>query len=282
MTTLLAELRASLLETGVAFVVLAAIFVPLERCFAARRQPFARPGIGVDLGYFAFQNLLMLSVVLAFNEWLQAAVGPIAPPYVRDAVRSVPFAVQVAVAVVAGDVLLYWGHRASHRFPLLWRFHAVHHSATSVDWVAAHREHPLDGLFSQLCLNLPAFLLGVPIHAVASLFVLRGLFAVFVHTNVRMPLGPIGLLFGDPVLHRWHHARVDRCRHNFANVAPYLDVLFGTHHRPPDETYELGLESPIPSGLPGQLLHPFLPDRSPPPRRPGETTHGDAITRMTR
>lgn len=282
MTGVLADLRASLLDTFVAFVVLAAIFVPLERSFAARRQRYARPGIRLDLAYFAFQNLLMLSVLLAFNEWLQVEVGPIAPPAVRSVVRSVPFPVQVAVAVVAGDMLLYWGHRASHRFPLLWRFHAVHHSATSVDWIAAHREHPLDGLFSQLCLNLPAFLLGVPIHAVASLFVLRGLFAVFVHSNVRMPLGPIGLLFGDPVLHRWHHARVDRCRHNFANVAPYLDVLFGTHHRPADERYELGLQDPIPSGLPGQLIHPFLSGRSRPTGRMDGTMHGSATTRSVR
>ena len=66
-------------------------------------------------------------------------------------------------------------------------------------------------------------------------FVLRGLWAVLIHSNLTLPLGPLGLLLGDPVLHRWHHARVARCTHNFANLAPYLDVLFGTHHRPLDE-----------------------------------------------
>lgn len=259
MHALATTLRESLVDTGLAFVVLAALFVPLERAFAARQQAFARPGIGVDLAYFAFQNLLMLSVLLAFNGWLRGTVGAIAPHAVTRAVDALPFPVQVLVAVVAGDLLLYWGHRASHRVPLLWRFHSIHHSARTIDWVAAHREHPLDGLFSQVCLNLPAFFLGVGIHAVVPLFVLRGLVATFVHSNVRMPLGPLGLLFGDPVLHRWHHAKVARCRHNFANVAPYLDVLFGTHHRPADETYALGMEEPPPEGIAEQLVHPFMP-----------------------
>lgn len=263
MPGLIAELRASVLDTGLAFVALSALFIPLERSFAARRQAHVRPEIGVDLTFFLFQNLLMLSVLLSFNTWLQAAVGPLAPASLGKAVDSLPFFLQVVLAVVAGDVLLYWGHRACHHFPILWRFHAVHHSAKTVDWVAAHREHPLDGLFSQLCLNLPAFFLGVGVHAVVPLFVLRGLFATFVHTNVRIPLGPIGFLFGDPVLHRWHHARVGRCRHNFANVAPYLDVLFGTHHRPADESYALGLEEPLPASFLKQIIDPLLPSRGP-------------------
>lgn len=266
MSSLLLEIRASLLDTGLAFVMLAALFVPLERSFAARRQSHLRPEVGVDLAFFAFQNLLMLSVLLSFNAWLQAIVGPLAPRALTQALDTLPFLLQVAFAVFAGDILLYWGHRACHRFPILWRFHAVHHSAKTIDWIAAHREHPLDGLFSQLCLNLPAFFLGVGIHAVVPLFVLRGVFATFVHSNVRMPLGPIGFLLGDPVLHRWHHAQVDRCEHNFANVAPYLDVLFGTHHRPPDESFALGLREPFPSGFAEQIAHPFFPAHNVPAR----------------
>ena len=230
-----------LFDTGFAFLLLAALFVPLERAFAARRLALLRPGIAVDLAFFVLQHVVMLFVLLAFNDWLLATVGPLGPRAVTRAIDALPLPLQVAIGVVAGDLLLYWGHRAEHSVPLLWRIHAVHHSAKSLDWVAAHREHPLDGLFSQLCLNLPAFLLGIPFYAVVPLFVFRGLCATFVHSNVRMPLGPFGLLFGDPVLHRWHHARVERCRHNFANVAPYLDVIFRTHHRPEDESYELGI-----------------------------------------
>lgn len=255
------EIRAAVLETGLAFVIVVALYVPLERSFAARRQSHVRPEIGLDLVYFLWQHLFMLSVLLSFNAWLQAAVGPLAPRALTRAVDTLPFWAQVALVVILGDVLLYWGHRLCHAVPWLWRFHAVHHSVERLDFVAAYREHPLDGLFSQACLNLPAFFLGVGALGVAPLFVLRGAFATFVHTNVRMPLGPIGFLFGDPVLHRWHHAKVDRCRHNFANVAPYLDWIFGTHHRPAGEDYELGLSEPFPATFAGQLVGPFLPSK---------------------
>ena len=226
-----------LFDLLVAFGLLVALFVPLERTFAARRQPHLRREVRVDLAYFAFQYIAMMGVLLAFNAWLQSAVGGIS----ALSVRALPLPAQAVLALVCGDLLLYWGHRACHRFPLLWRFHAVHHSAQHLDWLAAHREHPLDGLWSQLWLNLPAFLLGVDVAALAPVFVLRGVWAVVVHSNVRMPLGPLGVLLGDPVLHRWHHARVARTAHNFANLAPYLDLVFGTHHRPASEDYLLGM-----------------------------------------
>src|SRR5438128_1343109 len=77
-----------------------------------------------------------------------------------------------------------------------------------------------------------AFLLGFRVAALAGLAAFRGLWAIFVHSNARLPLGPLRTLFGAPELHHFHHARVGRTRHNFANVAPWIDLLFGTHHLP--------------------------------------------------
>lgn len=241
----------------VALVLLALLFVPLERAFAARAQPILRPSLALDLMYCGFQLIVMGFVLIAFNDQVANTAGGLLPVRCLAAVASLPWSFQLVMGVVLGDVLLYWGHRACHRVPLLWRFHAVHHSAEHLDWVAAHREHPLDGMFSQFCLLWPAAMLGIPVTVVGPIFMVRGLLATFVHSNVRVPLGVVGLAFGDPVLHRWHHARVDHCRHNFANVAPYLDVLFGTHFRPSDELYPLGLRHPLPESFLMQLSAPF-------------------------
>ena len=82
--------------------------------------------------------------------------------------------------------------------------------------------------------------------------------AIFVHSNVRLPLGPFRWIFGAPELHHWHHARVPRTVHNFANLAPWLDLLFGTHHVPEGpEEYALGLDEPWPQGYLAQLIRPF-------------------------
>ena len=44
------------------------------------------------------------------------------------------------------DVVQYWVHRAFHRVPWLWRFHAVHHSSERLDWLASVRGHPVNDI----------------------------------------------------------------------------------------------------------------------------------------
>ncbi len=153
--------------------------------------------------------------------------------------HALPALVQIAIAVILADFCAYWGHRAQHRIPLLWRFHAVHHTSTEVNWLAAYREHPLDGLYTQALVNLPAILLGVDFGAWLGVVVFRGAWAIFVHSNVHVPLGPLKWLFGAPEFHRAHHA-VD-ARGHYANLAPWLDVLFGTHG-PAGEPTRFGVE----------------------------------------
>ena len=178
-----------------------------------------------------------------------------------------PLWLQGLAVVVLGDVLVYWFHRACHTFGPLWRIHAIHHSAESLDWLAAHREHPLDGVLTQLCANLPAMLMGFDVFQLSALAAFRGMWSIFIHSNVRVPLGPLRWLFGAPELHHWHHARDERVNHNgsllappganYANTAPWLDVLFGTHHVPDRTDYALGLREPIPGGYFAQLWYPF-------------------------
>lgn len=248
---------ASLLAAAASFLVLSVAFGPLERAFPARPgQGYFRPAFGLDLFFFLGQYLLWAGLALQVLAWL----GPHVPALELWPLRALPGWAQGLCAVMLGDLVVYWFHRACHRFDLLWRFHAVHHSATRLDWLAAHREHPVDGILTQAVINLPALALGVSPEALAGWAAFRGLWAIFVHSNVSVPLGPLGWLFGDPALHHWHHARVERTAHNFANLAPWVDWLFGTHHRPPRPGgYALGIPGRTPRGYLGQLLEPFFP-----------------------
>ncbi|APR77289.1 Sterol desaturase [Minicystis rosea] len=224
---------AALLTAALSLALLAIAFGPLERAFPARaEQRVIRPGIGVDLCFFAGQYLvwsgLSLSILLAVRNHI--ALAPL--DALRDFVAARPMWMQIVAAVVLGDLTVYWFHRACHTFEPLWRFHAVHHSAEHLDFLAAHREHPLDGIVTQLSVNLPAFVMGFPIHHLAAFLALRGMWAVFIHANVRLPIGPLRWLLGAPELHHFHHARVPETRHNFSNLAPWVDVIFGTYHCP--------------------------------------------------
>ncbi|MCB9746254.1 MAG: sterol desaturase family protein [Alphaproteobacteria bacterium] len=234
----------------------AAIFLPLEATRPARSQPLRRPGLLTDLAFYAGQVFLFLpgcAWVLYWTLGPLAEASALAP--LRAAYAALPTLLQLALAVSLADLLAYWGHRAQHRVPLLWRFHAVHHSAEHVDWLAAYREHPLDGLYTQALVNLPALLLGLDLRAWMGLVVFRGLWAVLVHSNTRLPLGPLRWLLGAPEFHRAHHARTRDPGH-YANLAPYWDWLLGTHGAP-GEPAEMGLEEPHPRSWPGLILWPL-------------------------
>jgi sterol desaturase/sphingolipid hydroxylase (fatty acid hydroxylase superfamily) len=250
---------AAFIAALLSLVVLSAAFIPLERSFPARPgQPILRPRLAIDACFFFGQYLFWNGLSIAILSALERSMAAGESGHFRSWVATWPGWTQAAAAVLLGDFLVYWFHRACHTFEPLWHFHAVHHSAEHLDFLAAHREHPLDGICTQLAANLPAFLLGFDLRSLAALIAFRGMWAIFVHSNVRIPLGPLRILFGAPELHHWHHARTERTRHNFANLAPWLDVLFGTHHCPSaPETYELGLDGPWPEGYVAQLVHPF-------------------------
>ncbi len=251
---------AVVLTTLGSLALLAIAFVPLERAFPARPgQRIFRPGLGVDLTFFAGQYLVFSVAALSLLLAVRRLVGGLVPAALPAVVAGLPFWVQAALAIVLGDLSVYAFHRACHAWEPLWRFHAVHHSSEHLDFVAAHREHPLDGLCTQLAVNLPAFAIGFPLRMIAPFLALRGLWAIFIHANVRLPLGPIGFLFGAPELHHFHHAKVERTAHNFSNLAPWIDWVFGTYHRPTEpETYPLGLPEAMPRGYAAQLVHPFV------------------------
>jgi hypothetical protein len=66
------------------------------------------------------------------------------------------------------------------------------------------------GSLTQLAMNLPALVLSLELSGLAWLIVFRGVWATFIHSNVRLPICPLRYLIGAPELHHWHHARAER------------------------------------------------------------------------
>jgi sterol desaturase/sphingolipid hydroxylase (fatty acid hydroxylase superfamily) len=178
------------------------------------------------------------------------------PGHFRGTVAAQSWWLQAVEVVILSDLVIYWGHRLQHRVGFLWRFHSIHHSAEHLDWLAAHREHPLDSIYTVGLINLPAFILGFPLATLIGLITFRGIWAIYIHSNVRLPLRPLRWLIGAPELHHWHHDR-DRDAGNYANISPLMDLLFRTYRCPDHEPAGFGLSEPISRSYLGQMLHPF-------------------------
>ncbi len=248
--------------TGFSILFLLLVFVPVEKVFPAKHgQKILRPYWYTDLFYLIGQYLLWGGLVFGllnnFGYWLHGIV----PAGFRTKVAAQPWWLQAIEVVVLSDFLIYWGHRLQHNNNFLWRFHKVHHSAEHLDWLAAHREHPLDTIYTVGIINLPAFILGFPLETLAGFIAFRGIWAIYIHSNVRLPIGPLRILIGAPELHRWHHY-LDRDAGNYANISPLMDIIFGTYTCPKHEPDKFGIREEFPKDYVRQLLQPMLPEKS--------------------
>jgi len=173
-----------------------------------------------------------------------------------------PFLAQLAVAAVVAEFGQYWMHRLAHEWPLLWRFHAVHHSVERIYWLNGFRVHPLNMVWHHFTGAFVLQLLGAGTDVAVTFLTLSGFASAFQHANIRLALGPLNYLFSTNELHRWHHSdKPHEGNRNYGGVLIVWDLVFGTYHRVDAAQPErLGLSEA--GGYPShsfwrQLLAPF-------------------------
>ncbi len=250
-----------LLATGSSLLFLALVFIPMEKVFPAKaNQKIFRKNWLLDFSYFLGQYLiwngLVLKLLTYFNNWLnqQSFLSD------RSFIYLQPTWLQAVEVLLLSDFIIYWAHRLQHKNEFLWQFHKVHHSAEKLDWLAAHREHPLDSVYTVGLINLPAFILGFNIEAISAIVAFRGIWAIYIHSNVRLPIGQLKKLIGAPELHHWHHD-IERDRGNYANISPIMDILCGTYVCPNHEPEAFGIKEQFPQNYFAQIIYPLLPKK---------------------
>jgi sterol desaturase/sphingolipid hydroxylase (fatty acid hydroxylase superfamily) len=130
------------------------------------------------------------------------------------------------------DFLNYAAHRCQHAVPLLWRFHAVHHSDPDVDVTTSVRHHPIEYLIAAGFYGSAVLALDIPAAAVASHGLAVFAAAAITHGNVTLPrwlersLQPLVITLDLHLVH--HSAAHDEANANFGAVLSIWDRLFGT------------------------------------------------------
>jgi sterol desaturase/sphingolipid hydroxylase (fatty acid hydroxylase superfamily) len=158
---------------------------------------------------------------------------------------------------------------------LLWRFHAIHHSAEHLDWLVNTRAHPFDMVFTRLSGLAPVYLLGLATTAgphvdngVAIVMIFGTVWTFFIHANIRVRLGPVEWLISSPAFHHWHHTNDEHRNRNFAFIFPIIDRVFGTAWLPRYWPPVYGIDAKISPTLGGQFFDPLDPPRKRPPAEP--------------
>jgi len=105
-----------------------------------------------------------------------------------------------------------------------------------------------------LAQNAPLVLLGVPLGAHATVLVGLKLATVFVHSNIRVPIGPLRFVVATPRFHHRHHQR-DGAAANFASFLPFIDLLFGSHSDATSDRF--GVARKLPDSFVGLLVAPL-------------------------
>jgi sterol desaturase/sphingolipid hydroxylase (fatty acid hydroxylase superfamily) len=175
----------------------------------------------------------------------------------------------IAIALVA-DFSTFLVHALHHRYPLLWEFHKVHHSAEVLTPFTVFRKHPVYNLVSRvLDLAIVGPFMGVVTYLFAdtpaslTLFGANFVFSIFHvlganlrHSHIWWSFGPVlSRVFISPAQHQIHHSRDPRhYDRNYGELFALWDWLFGTLYVPGREPEQLQF------GLTGEdaNIHPTL------------------------
>jgi sterol desaturase/sphingolipid hydroxylase (fatty acid hydroxylase superfamily) len=248
-----------------AIVLLGAFFWMLERRFPENpdQPPLSlrrnRPGAGLDFAYWWIGHVAGKVVSLVLLPVVLVAVL-LRLPHFQTVLSLQPIPLQIAELLFVADLTGYFVHRAMHQRPLLWRFHAVHHSSERLDWLASGRVHPAETLIGRLIQVSVIFWLGFSPAVISTFSPLLGIYAILLHANVRWDFGPFRWVLASPGYHRWHHSSdPEALNKNFAGLFPVIDVIFGTAYFPKrsrPSRYGLGGEC-LPESLWGQMTGPL-------------------------
>ena len=238
------------------------MFAPVERFWPHNRdQRLFRTEWREDLFYYLISSMLVqifTYLALAPSSIINANTVSLAG--IRAAIGGQPWVIQFVEAMLLTDFVQYWFHRAFHRLPFLWGFHAVHHSAKSMDWLAGARMHFVEIILLRSVTSLPLLTFGFEPSVMQAYVALVYIYSGLVHANLKGDFDRFGHMMVTPRFHHWHHGiEREAVDVNFAIHFPLWDKLFGTFHLPPGRWPQgYGIPEKMPQGYLKQLAYPFV------------------------
>jgi len=180
---------------------------------------------------------------------------------------GIPMWMTGLATVIALDFAVWLEHLLSHKIPILWRIHRMHHADPGFDVTTALRFHPLEIVLSMVWKAAVVVVLGAPAWSVLVFEVLLNGASMFSHANINLPAKIdrfVRLLVVTPDMHRVHHSTDRReTDSNYGFNLAIWDRLFATYTDRPAKGHrnmDIGLDAYRgigPARLGWSLLLPF-------------------------
>ncbi|MES2915515.1 MAG: sterol desaturase family protein [Pseudomonadota bacterium] len=244
-------MESELFWRGGVFLGLFALFAGLEALVPKRARSLSRgrrwpTNLAMTvLNTLALRGLAILLPLLAIGAALDAGAQGWG---VLNRVAW-PAGVELVLAILILDLAIWAQHLVTHKVPLFWRFHRVHHADRDMDVTTGFRFHPVEILASMILKIGIVYALGPSALAMLVFEILLSGTALFNHANVALPVGLdrlVRLVLVTPDMHRVHHS-IHREEHdsNYGFCLSLWDRIFRTHVPQPGAGHEamtVGLE----------------------------------------
>jgi sterol desaturase/sphingolipid hydroxylase (fatty acid hydroxylase superfamily) len=220
----------NLSSAGLATYILALFFAllvifefcdPREKLSAKQLRQSYRANIELFVFNSVVMSLLAVPSLLVLAEQF-AGTGLLG--YVKNPIWK------AIVSFLAIDLLLYFLHKASHRFDYLWMFHKVHHNDPYLNVSTAFRIHLMEIVIITVMKALLIVVLGIKGSLLLANEAVIVFFTMLHHSNISFRGEQLlGRFIITPYLHRVHHStRRNEHDRNYGTVLSVWDRLFGT------------------------------------------------------
>ncbi len=256
--------------------------------YRSLQRVMGTPSTHLDIQLLVVNRLLATSlttVALYSTWWVSISIADLLYTVFETPAVSLSgtalVALYSALLFVVEDGTRFLLHRALHRYPVLWRFHSVHHSATTLTPLTFFRVHPIESILYRLrsvlsvgvvagCMYWlgqvgsatetvsPYVIFGVP----AVGFLLNTIVGNLRHSHIFLSFGSsVERWLISPAQHQLHHSA--ESKHWNRNFGTWLaiwdrwsDTLLLSDTETP-ETITFGLGNPSTHSLVDALVTPF-------------------------
>ena len=222
------------------FIAIFVMMIVLEALWPRRERRHSRVRRwSTNIGIMASSYLTVSLVTLILANLLVPITAVLASVYAKQWGFGLfnwfdwPVWVEWLVAFFVLDFVIWGQHWATHKIPILWRLHRVHHSDHDIDASTAIRFHPLEIVFSIFVKAAAIIVVGAPAVLVVIFEGVVNGTALFNHANYKLPIWLdriIRPILVTPDMHRIHHSvEVGETNSNYGFALSVWDRIFSTY-----------------------------------------------------